>query len=422
MKSRKTTLSPLYHPDDSERLKQLKRWTLLVLCTVAGATTLFFFAYSAAKFPHYSVQALAWLNGSFAIDGSGIDIPPLDMVPKDGHLYWPLNPFPSMVMFPFVMGAHLLFGIVFPQSSIYFLLACSVFFLAFLLAQKRGFARVDSFLLATVFCFGSMAIGVFLNANSWHFGQVVVLAALFGSLLEFLGPRRYWLIGLLVACAAASRLPAGATIIFFILEVLFQDGDVRKKLRDLALLLAPVAGVVILLGLYNYFRFGSVFDNGYMGAMISPNPLESMRDAFGLFDIRYFVQNFFYYFLKLPQLFFIGGTRTLTWPYVAASPWGLSFFIVAPFFVKAFVTRFRERRQWFLFGTSLVALVLALFYFATGYWQYGPRYMLDFFPFIYMLLLMSFKGNTITAGHTVVIAASCVFNVLLLGWTTIVRS
>ena len=130
-------------------------------------------------------------------------------------------------------------------------------------------------------------------------------------------------------------------------------------------------------------------------------PIRDIRDQHGVFSVKYFFKNFYYYFLKLPESFF------------KVSPWGLSFFIVSPIFIKIFWGSIKEKIVKFSWVTSLIILFSTLIYFTSGWWQFGPRYVLDFLPFWFLLLLYSFKGSQLNNYHRLVIGLSSFTNFFL---------
>ncbi len=96
---------------------------------------------------------------------------------------------------------------------------------------------------------------------SWPFAQVVAIHLLFLALHEWLGQKRWLVIGFLLGLTAATRLSAGLNIGLFAAAALMTERGAKKKaLLSLTLgFVVPIA----LLALYNFARFDSVLETGY---------------------------------------------------------------------------------------------------------------------------------------------------------------
>lgn len=185
----------------------------------------------------------------------------------------------------------------------------------------------------------------------------------------------------------------------------------------------------VLLG-YNQLRFDNILDNGYV---TSNNWVSSNGDFryemlnYGLFDIRNIPTNLYYYFLNVP--FPVLETRPnfyreifktdtnmiihLVSPYIKVKTPGVSFFVVSPLFLFMFRNKFKTLTSKLALGTSLFILMFLLTYYWSGWTQIGPRYMIDLLPFLYILLLESFKKREITLFQKILISLSALFNIFL---------
>ena len=126
----------------------------------------------------------------------------------------------------------------------------------------------------------------------------------------------------------------------------------------------------------------------------------------------YVLTNFYYYFLKGLEPI-LKRDYLLVWPYFRVSPLGLSFFIVAPIFIKIFWVKLKDKIMIYGVITSVIILAVLLAYYNDGSWQFGPRYMLDFLPFLFLLLLSAFKNNKLASRHYWLITFSALTNFLL---------
>ena len=350
-------------------------------------------------------QHFAWLAESFW--RGRLDIIPerlsagiIDAALTAGRFYWPLGPLPAILMMPLV---PFLGGDAQPIAQIMF--SAAIAWLAFVLARRTGFSRDDAVWLGFLFCFGSAAIGAISMNGPWYVGETVAMLCLLPALIEQRSRNRPAVIGLFAGLALMSRVTAGLGAIFFGLVELLRPGSWRNKAVRIARLAAPVAAAALLLGLYNYLRFGDPRTTGYDVNLLAPWSPEAVdRAKFGLFSAAYFSRNLFYYFLALPESY-----RGL--PLV--SPYGVSFFLLSPAFLLS--VRARRRYPEFVAAAAASALVLAvlLFYFTTGFWQFGPRYLLDILPYWYLLLLLGIGPRPLSRRFKALIAASAGLNAFL---------
>lgn len=222
------------------------------------------------------------------------------------------------------------------------------------------------------------------------------------------------MVGILVSFVFATRFTAGFVIFYFLFEVLGQTLESRKiKFTKIFNLIAPVVIAGILFLNYNLIRFDDPFDNGYLKSRIAPEFQEIARQKNGLFSVKNIPTNFYWYFLATPTPVLEEGTYILKPPYLKFNLIGLSFFIVSPIFIRIFLGTWETRRQKFLWITSLTILFINLSYFANGYEQMGPRYMLDILPIWFILLLTSFKDRLLKRLDYLVIILSAVINLSL---------
>jgi hypothetical protein len=119
-----------------------------------------------------------------------------------GRYYWPLGPFPAVLLMPFVLACRWT-GIEFYQAYASVPLSLWTSWLIFRLASRCGRSKVEGAWLALAFCGASSYPSVAAISMSWPFAQVVAIHLLFLALHEWLGRRWWLLIGLLLGLTAA---------------------------------------------------------------------------------------------------------------------------------------------------------------------------------------------------------------------------
>lgn len=341
----------------------------------------------------------------------------------NGSWYWPLGPFPAILLMPFVAFAKLL-NLPFYQGYLQFFLTLGVFYIALKLSRIHGYSQREAWWLAFALCFASVYQQIAAVSISWYFVQVVSVFLIMWAFLEYYGKRRYWLIGTLCGLALLSRFTAALAILFFIGAIVWDRGSLWSiRFRTLIILLIPVVISGILLGMYNYARFGNPLENGYR---LVNNTTLSIGDRFellnyGLFKLENIPTNVYYYFIKTLDpvrvdhvSIFYGRTHILKSPYMLPTYPGTSFFMLSPFFFYLFRTRLKN----FDVRLSLIPVVIILFFILTYYWsgwlQVGARYMNDLLPLLFLMILYAFPEKKLTLFARGLIIASAALDFWLL--------
>lgn len=336
-----------------------------------------------------------------------------DTALANGYRYWPLGPFPAVMLMPFVF-LFSLFSQPFLQGYVHFFLGLLAYALAYGIARRVCDNRNDAHYWAAAFCFASSLIGVlFLPAYSYvaHLITVVLLLAAF---YEYLTRRRSWLIGAFFALILATRATAVFGILFFLLDAATRSMPWKEKMRCLAALIAPVAAMALVLGLYNFARFGTPFEQGY-GLQTLIGSFERAR-SYGLFSITHIPGNLYYMFLASPLPYFRDNiSRVLAFPFIRPDHWGMSIFITSPYLLLLFFFSYRERIARHLIAAIVSVAVPLILYYGIGFRQFGNRYALDFFPLLFFLFLLEYykKRKTLSTGMKAVIVLSALVNLYL---------
>ena len=195
------------------------------------------------------------------------------------------------------VGLFNLFHIFFYQGYLKWILILGIFYFIFKLARKLSYTIEDSLILILGFALGSVFIGVMSISSSWFFAQVLTTFLLFWGLYEFFTHKRWWLIGIICGLVLViTRATAAPIFIFFGLEFWqwirqFPGGFVAFPSFP-----CPVAGAVILLGVYNFIRFHNPFNGGYTYQLLSTASAESR--SYGVFSLTHLPANLYSAFLR----------------------------------------------------------------------------------------------------------------------------
>lgn len=337
-----------------------------------------------------------------------------DTTSYDGRYYWPLGPFPAVIILPFVFIFNLI-NQFFYQGYLHFFIVLGVFYLVCKIARKSKYSFSDSLYLAFAFCFSSAFLGVAIWPWSWYFSQVVTVFLLFLAIYEYLGKKRHWLIGLIFGLVLATRFSASLAIVFFILELLLiSKKSLLKKLRTLFVLLLPYGLALLLLFYYNFVRFGRVLEQGY-SAQIIPDFATKGRD-YGLLDLVHLPGNLYYFLLATPLPVFRDNlSRVLKFPFIRANPWGMSIFITSPYLIYLFFLKYKDRLSKLVLATVFIISLPTFLYYGIGWRQFGYRYSLDFLPILFFLLIRNFRSkySSLSNNFRLLIVISAITNLYL---------
>lgn len=360
--------------------------TLGTLVIVAATTALYLLASSADRqeldyfvrladaFIHgriYLTEAPSWLN---------------ELIPRDGVWYVAYPPMPALLLVPFVA----ILGPGFDQQVASCLFGGIAVGLTWLVLGRFALTGRVRLGLTVVFGFGTVLWYVAEVGSVWYISHVVAVLFSMAALLLLLDKRWPFLVGLLLGCAAISRLPVGLTAPFFLALIVGLGWPPRLPARGRRSA-AIRAGLAFLIGiaiptavylLYNVARWGTIVDQSYV---LIPGVLEDPIYAkHGILALEYIPRHIHAIFLR-------------SWNYVDDPPflqpslWGLSLFLTTPLLLWLGKARLRDPRvAWAAIGTAL-ALVPIVTHGNVGLTQFGYRFSLDVQPLLWVALATVFE-------------------------------
>ena len=323
------------------------------------------------------------------------------------YLYF--GPIPAILLLPAVA----IWGQAVSQQILTFMAGIINFFLLFKLAKIFKFKNSDALWLTVALIFGSVYLFLSLVNISAYLIQIIGFTFLIISLVEFFTKKRWILIGVFLALAGMTRPSLYFALPFFLLEII-QSKTANKK-SIFILLIFPIIISIGIFGFYNQLRFGNPLDTGYTYNTTWP---PGVREAasYGLFSLRHLPGNFYFFFFKGPEAIRISKTSyLLRFPFLKANEWGMGLFFTSPFFLFIFLSNLKKK----FVTSSIIASIIGIFpsflYAGIGLWQYGYRYALDIYPFLFILLLSVFSQKGINRLVKATITFSIIFNLWLLG-------
>lgn len=362
-----------------------------------------FIIYRAAWFgndKHFSLLADSFVRGDLFL--SPMNLPDGDYVDYFGKQYLFFGPLPSVILMPAVA----IFGKNFPQMTLSIASLVVTFGAIFLLIARLKFNLADTFWLANFFVFGTVLYFVGLINVSAYVVQAVGMAFVVLSLLEYFSTRRWFIIGIMIAAAGATRVSLFALSVFYLLELIRLRPQVDFK-KSGALLMIPIVFSLLVLGAYNWRRFSSVFDTGYSRNVSIPKGYPNTVEGF--VSIKHIPANLYLFLFAAPEPVKKDKVEyVVKFPFLRVNGQGLAIWFTSPLFVYLLMSRRRAYTISAILGIFVLALP-SLLYFGLGVDQFGYRYALDFYPLLFLILLSAFGGGLPTFAK-VLIAGGIFFN------------
>ena len=353
-------------------------------------------------YKHYVYEAQGFLHGRTYLQGFPSYYQ--DLVNYHGKYYLPSPPVPALVLLPAVA----IWGTGTDEVRICMLMAAVGVALLWILLGRMQITGWKRLLLTVLFAFGTVYWDVATTGTMWFFAEIVAVFFLLLSLIEYFGKRRAALTGLLLGLSVLSRLPVVMASVFF-LAMLYKEAGLRRCFQFAVGLAVPLA----CYGWFNWQRFGNPIVTGYAGHAYAAYFAADIQQ-YGMWSLHYVTKQLYTLFLMSPQ-------------YIPYAPWlkplpdGMSILLTTPAVFYALKAKFSDCINLWS-GLAIIGVLLpTLFWFSTGWVQFGYRYSLDFMPFL-IILIASGMGKTMNRTMLVLVGLSVAVNLwgtlwsVHLGW------
>ena len=326
--------------------------------------------------------------------------PTFDMVLHDDLVYQAISPLPIVPYLAFVPFPALWNHAFWIIPTVLGIVAS---WLALPLARRYGPDGPTVYWIAAFAAFGTLLFTQATRANFYYLAHVEAVLATFVALIEWQGRRRPWVVGLALGIAGLAR----PTVLFavipfaFALTVRLRAGDGSWRLsiawRPLLTFSLPVVGTVLLLGWYDFVRFGSPFETGYSISVV--HGVLAERRAQGLFSLRHLPEN-------LGILLAGGFDLRGRFPYLVPNDNGHALMLTSPALLIAVGAGLRDRLPRLLWIIAiLVAIPVLTYYGFGGRRTFGYRYALDFIPFVIPLVAVAARTRFGALEKTLILAS-----------------
>lgn len=335
---------------------------------------------------HFSFLANAFNHGTFSV--GALPQSYADTIAVGDQTYLPMGPAPAMLLMPFVS----IFGVTFDEFWLALALTALNAWLLHLILRQIGVTdpQKRKWLLA-LFFLGTIYLAAMVLGRSWFLAHVV--GALFTLLAINHALRRgsAFGIGLLLGMAFLVRASIAFAFPFFLI-LMWCEANWERRLRYAAALALGLAVPLLFFFYYNYARFGNILETGYARALPGA-PILREAMSYGLFSLAHIPKNFYMLFLSTPQPVPSIGAPVLNFPWLLPSRWGMGIFFTTPAFIYAFFANARRRLVQAGWLAVLAVLPLLLTYYGVGYDQFGYRYALDFYPFLFIVTALGLAAR-----------------------------
>lgn len=334
-----------------------------------------------------------------------------DLIKFQNKWYAPWGILPAALLIPL----QLLKGRFIPTFylSLFFssLTTLVVFFLLKRLQKEflHNLSTISIYAILVLFAFGTTQFYVGTLGSVWHVNQIV--SSFFGALgifsifkkkrspIDYFFSSLFFCIGFLGRPTIIFLLSLPISLFIFDLfqkKKLFLDQKVIYLKQTIIIFVLPIVLFSSVFFLYNYIRFGNIFQTGYDYIQESSN-LQEIRVKNGLSSIKNIPQNAWYLLFELPTFQLAKGNVVFNFNLYGNS----IFFLTPPFltiFLAPFIIRKKGRIQinypiaslWIAVFATIIPILM---HYSSGWMQFGYRYSLDITVLLLLLSVFGIKGK-----------------------------
>lgn len=320
-----------------------------------------------------------------------------ELIPVEAEKYYVVYPpLPALIAVPFVY----LFGAGFPQQILAHILGALTIIVIYktsLFISKTVSVSIWISLLAGV---GSIIWFLSSVGSSWYLGQVSACLFLSLSLYESLNKKRPFLLGVFIGAAYLARIN---TIISLPFLYFIMQGKFKISVKDIFYISLGILPFFLFNFYYNFIRYGVIWDKSYFLLPQILNEENAWWFAKGVMHPSYILNNIKTAFWSFPII-------KNHFPFITPSWAGLSIWITTPAFIYAIfapLKSFTVKNAWM--AIAVMFLFVAM-HGGTGFAQFGYRFAVDFYPFIFFLIAKGLSEKKLKWHHITLLVISIIIN------------
>ena len=364
------------------------------------ALVVFYFT-SAGKTPYNYFTRLAdsFLQGKIYLSQN----PPWlnELIPVGPNKFYVVYPpMPAILSMPF----RLIFKENFQQQYLAHLLGAGIVVLTMLSAWAMKRDKKLLVWTGILAAFGNIIWFLSSVGSSWYLGQVSAAFFLSFALYESLTKKRPLIVGILLGATFLSRIH---TIISFpVFLFLLKD---KKWFKNYLLFGLGTLPFILFDFVYNYLRFGVIWDKAYFILPKVLNELDKPWFIKGVTNLVYLPNNLIVAFWTFPKILHV-------FPYIEPSWHSLAIWITTPVFIFAVFAPFKEKLVKFLWLAVASIFLIVASHGGTGSVQFGYRFAVDFYPFLFLLVIKSVVKTGLKPIHWILLFLSVLVNIWGVVW------
>lgn len=353
----------------------------------------FFTSQGKTPYDYFTRLASSFLSGKYYLTEN----PPWlsELIPAGNNKFYVVYPpMPAILAMPFV----LVFRDNFQQQFLSQLLGAGIVILTMALAWS-----VKHDIKLAVWAGGLSGLGNIIwylsaTGSSWYLGQVSSAFFLTFALYESLNKKRATLVGAYLGAAYLSRIHTIVSLPVFL--YLLYNKNWLKKFFYTGLGIFPF---VLFDFSYNFVRFGTIFDKAYFLLPEILNETDKPWFIHGVTNISYIPNGLRAAFWSFPKILNHP-------PFIEPSWYSLAIWITTPAFVFAFFSPIKEKLTQFLWLAVISIFTIVLMHGGTGWTQFGYRFAVDFYPFLFLLTIKGVAKTGVKPIHWVLLFISILVN------------
>jgi hypothetical protein len=352
---------------------------LLYLLTSPGKT----------PYDYFSRLADAFIKGKYYIEEN----PPWlsELIPAGENKFYIVHPpMPAIILAPF----RFIFKEKFEQQYLAFILGALIPAVIFNLALKLT-KDIKKSLWAAILAGGGNIVW-FLSSvgSSWYLGQISACLFLTLAIKNSVSSKNTFKTGVFLGASYLSRVHILASLPFFVF------GIKSKKIKDYIKLFLGILPFFAFNSFYNYIRFNTIFDVGYIKIP-------------GIFDEPWYqkgIVNFAY--IPSHLKIFFGGLPLVKdyFPYIMPSWAGMAIWLTTPAFIFSLFAPFKEKLVKLSWLSILLISAIIFSHGSTGFTQFGYRFAVDFYPFLFFLTIKGISKTSLRKIHLILLLISFLVN------------
>ncbi|MFZ3301721.1 MAG: hypothetical protein WA152_03350 [Microgenomates group bacterium] len=357
--------------------------------TSAGATSFDYFTRLADSF----IKGIYWLTEQPSWLTELIPV-------ATNKFYVVYPPMPAIIsMFP-----RYVFGSLFEQQYLAHILGAG-----FALTMAAICMKITNSFVKSIWIFLLTGLGTivwFLSAvgSSWYLGQISAVFFMSLAIYEGLNKKRAYLVGIMIGAAFLSRIETIICVILFL--YLYSGRDWFWSYFKLAIGIAPF---MMFNFIYNYIRFGTIFDQAYFLLPAILNETDKPWFVYGVANPVYILDNIKVMFWSFPK-------RIIEFPYIIPSWAGLSIWITTPAFIYALFASLKDKIVRFSWVVIILISLIIFSHGGTGWAQFGYRFAVDFYPFLILLVIKGIEKRKLSWHHWTLLSLSILVNLWGVLW------